>query len=195
MNHINAPATALVATHCCACHHELTDAVSVEIGMGPTCRRKAGLETEGTGADWSRALPLLAVCGIVVDAGDARRAANVAVHRIAADQSSAHVPAILSALEALGFARVAERIRDHLRPAAVRVDVDGDRFVVRVEGLDRESFDALLTAMRAVPGRRYDSERKASLVPASSRIALWNAIRGSVRAGTIIVWPRGIAAA
>ena len=193
-DYTNAPATALVATHCCACHRELTDAVSVEIGMGPTCRRKAGLDGDGTGADWGRALPLLAACGVAVE-NDARRAANVVVHRIAADQGAANVPVLLAALEALGFARVAAAIREHLRPASVCVEVEGDRFVVRVDGLDRASFDSLLAALRAVPGRRYDAERKASVIPVSSRVPLWRAIRSSVRAGTTIVGPRGVVAA
>ena len=40
MDYTNAPATALVATHCALCGRALLDAASVESGMGPTCRAR-----------------------------------------------------------------------------------------------------------------------------------------------------------
>lgn len=194
MSYEFAPGTALVATHCAACGRPLLDAVSVEIGMGPTCRKKYGLGGEGTGADWSRAVPLLGDVVAAVE-GDARATANHIVHRVAADQGAAVVPALLAALESLGFARVAEAIREHLRPASVSVTEDGDRYVVTVSGLDRESFDALVAALRAIRGRRYDADRKASLVPCDRRRELWTALRASLRPGTPIVGSRGMAVA
>lgn len=188
-----APGTALVATHCAACGRPLLDAASVDVGMGPTCRRKAGLDRDGTGADWSAALPLLGA--VVAVEGDARATANRLVHRIAADQGAATVPAHLAALERLGFARVAEAIREHLRPASVSVLEDGDRYVVTVSGLDRETFDAVIAALRTIRGRRYDADRKASLVPCDRRRELWTALRASLRPGTSIVGSRGVAVA
>lgn len=194
MSYESAPGTALVATHCAACGRPLLDAVSAELGMGPTCRKKYGLGDEGTGADWERALVMLV--GIVDHVeGNARATANRVVHRIAADQGATAVPVLLVALEALGFARVAEAIREHLRPAAVQVAQEGDRYVVTVSGLDRESFDALVSALRAIRGRRYDADRKASLVPCGERRTLWGALRASLRPGTAIVGPRGLATA
>jgi hypothetical protein len=190
-DYTDAPATDLLATTCCACGRPLLDSVSVELGMGPTCRRKAGLDGAGTGADWTRALPLLGPVAAVE--GDARRTANRVVHRIAAAQHAAEVPALLCALDALGFATVAKAIREHLDVRAPRVSVlpEGAAFVVECADLSREVFDALVTALRGVPGRRYDPTRKASLVPQASKRALWCALQAALPAGTAIISARG----
>ncbi len=189
----NAPALDLVATRCCACGRPLLDAASVEIGMGPVCRGRAGLDGVGTGADWERVAGLLRNTGIELDTADARRVANRIVHRIAADQGAAMVPALLTALEALGFATVATAIREHLRPVAPRVEVaaEGDRLAVTFSGLDSDAFAALVAALRAVPGRRYDGARKVNTIPAGARGALWQALRAALPAGTIVTGPRG----
>lgn len=192
----NAPATALVATRCCACGRALLDAASVEIGMGPVCRERAGLDGAGTGADWERVTGLLRGTGIELETADARRVANRVVHRIAADQGAAIVPALVASLDALGFAAVTAAIREHLRPVGPRVEVaaEGDRFAVTFSGLDSDAFGALVAALRAVPGRRFDGARKVNTVPANARGALWQALRTALPAGTIVTGPRGVVA-
>jgi hypothetical protein len=40
-SYTDAPAVALLATHCALCGRPLLDAPSVECGMGPVCRSKA----------------------------------------------------------------------------------------------------------------------------------------------------------
>ena len=44
----NAPATIMLATHCCCCGRPLVDAISVELGIGPECRngRTDGISQE-----------------------------------------------------------------------------------------------------------------------------------------------------
>jgi len=191
-DYTSAPATSLVATRCAACGRPLLDAASVEIGMGPVCRERAGLDGEGTGADWARALPLLAGCGLAVT-NDARRAANAVVHRIAADQSAPTVPVLLGALELLGFAGVAAAIRAHLevRVPTVTVTAEGDRYAVTVADLDRETFAAVVTALRGVPGRWFDGARKVNVVPARARGALWGALVSALPPGAQITGPNG----
>ncbi len=44
MGYENAPATRLVATHCCICSRDLVDAKSVEMGIGPVCRGRVGMK-------------------------------------------------------------------------------------------------------------------------------------------------------
>lgn len=48
----NAPAAAMLATHCC-CGRPLLDAVSVEAGIGPDCRKKHGFDEAQTAPDWA----------------------------------------------------------------------------------------------------------------------------------------------
>lgn len=193
-NYEAAPATELVATHCAACGRPLLDAVSVECGMGPVCRERAGLSSEGTGADWPRVVALLAGSGVDLSTADARKAANRIVARIAAAQQSEGVPALLGALEALGFAAVAEAIRTHLkmRVPTVSVAVEGDRFTVTVADLDRETFGAVVAALRGVPGRWFDGDRKVNVVPSRARVQLWRALNAALPAGAHVVGPKGV---
>ena len=188
-----APATELLATRCAACGRPLLDAASVEAGMGPTCRGRAGLDGAGTGADWPAVVALLAGTGVELESADARRTANRVTHRIAADQSAADVPALLSALDALGFAGVAKAVRDHLGVSvpAVEVIVDGDRLNVTLRGLDSETFAAVVAALRGVPGRRWDAARKVNVIPVRARRQLWGALNTALPVGAHITGPQG----
>ena len=48
MSYENAPATQMIASHCCVCNRPLVDSVSVELGIGPDCRKKHGYNVEAT---------------------------------------------------------------------------------------------------------------------------------------------------
>ena len=41
-SYLTAPATKMLATHCAVCARALVDAKSVELGIGPDCRKKYG---------------------------------------------------------------------------------------------------------------------------------------------------------
>lgn len=85
MSYENAPSTRLLATHCCVCRRPLRDAVSVELGIGPICRRKH-------------------VFDVPVDEAE-RRAANEIVHAVACAQ--AITADQVNKLTKLGFAQLA----------------------------------------------------------------------------------------
>lgn len=194
-DYTDAPATDLLATRCAACGRPLLDAVSVEIGMGPVCRERAGLDGAGTGADWPAVVALLAGTGIDLSAADARRVANKIVHRVAADQGAGDVPVLLGALTALGFDGVARAIRDHLDVQVPAVEVtagEGDRLDVTLRGLDGETFNAVVTALRGVPGRRWDATRKVNVIPAAARRALWGALVTVLPPGAQIRGAKGV---
>jgi hypothetical protein len=111
----NAPATAMLATHCCCCHRPLVDSKSVEMGIGPDCRAKYGFD-----------IPV---------SGEARRKANKIVHKIAALVSAGLLGLdLLQAAEeltGLGFAALAKIIQ--LRAASVTIELREDgRLWVRV---------------------------------------------------------------
>jgi SWI/SNF-related matrix-associated actin-dependent regulator of chromatin subfamily A-like protein 1 len=92
-NYEDAPATAMLATHCCCCGKPLLDAESVEIGMGPTCREKHGFHAPSVSAE-------------------ARAEANKLVHEIALDPPG-HMAEILR-LRVLGFETLADKIASRL---------------------------------------------------------------------------------
>jgi hypothetical protein len=49
----------IIATQCVICGHKLTDPLSIEIGIGPDCRKDGGYEDADAAADWGAALRAL----------------------------------------------------------------------------------------------------------------------------------------
>lgn len=172
MTYEAAPATTLVATQCACCARALVDAVSVETGVGPVCREKHGYGTAQTSADWTAALAAL---GSAVSASDiaswgddAQRAANALVYRVAVEQRGPAVSAYVAAIAALGFATMAERIRERIDPrwyrdaapesprhATIRIDMGADGMLA----LTSPYAPNAVAALRAVPGRRWNGSQ------------------------------------
>ena len=150
MSYTNAPATALVATHCAVCNRELLDAVSVEAGIGPVCREKHGYNIEANEDD--------------------RAEANQLVHAIAANIKAPTVGDNLDRLNALGFTRLARAIAK--RVATVLVDID-DGVIALTAPYNAPAVDA----MRGIPGRRWDGANKRNTFPVSSKVQLWQVLR------------------
>lgn len=158
----NAPATSMIATQCAVCARPLLDAKSVEIGMGPTCRERHGYDDEVAHLPESQ-----------------RLLANAIVHDIAARQHDDSVRAAgCATLRVLGFARLAERIlfRGKSAPAArvltLRVSSRGTGWY-----LSAPYNPAATVALRGIPGRRWDADRKENFIPSSGRAALWAMLR------------------
>jgi len=172
MSYADAPATALVATHCCLCGRPLVDAESVERGIGPVCADKYGAE---------------------VGPSENRATANRLIWEIAAKPAANDVPAKVSALRVLGYGRVADRIAERLVPdmGTIRVAYENDRLVIDPEGLSDDAFGALLAVLRSIPGRRWERDRKVNTVPVSQKRALWDALRAKVPAGVAIESEKG----
>jgi hypothetical protein len=109
----NAPATKMLATHCCCCHRPLVDAKSVEMGIGPDCRAKYGFDLNVS--------------------EEARSAANKIVHQIAAMVSAGLLGVDLmraaDALTCLGFSTLAHIIQ--ARAASITIELREDRLWVR----------------------------------------------------------------
>jgi hypothetical protein len=166
MSYEEAPATALLATHCCACGRALLDAESVERGIGPVCAEKFGF---------------------LVPVGAAERAeANKLVHAVAAlagacsTEVSADVEAALARLLELGFVKLAGIIRLRLAGKAdVVVEVEGGFYVVRAP------YSPAFLEAAGKFGRthwefvkKHGSGRKnVRLVPVGERNRLWLALK------------------
>jgi hypothetical protein len=159
VNYTDAPATALLATHCCACGRPLVDAISVSLGIGPECRDGyTGGITPSQQADANRLTYAAAVA--------AQKGQIEVVRRIAEEVRS------------LGLAILAEKIADRFvnaeRLAKVRITAVGDLLEVRTP-FRRGASAEFVAAWRAIPGRRYS--KGVNVVPASSKAALWSLLR------------------
>jgi hypothetical protein len=92
----NAPATKLLATHCACCGRALVDAVSVETGIGPECRKRFVVRLDVTQA--------------------AHDEANQIVFALArSGLSRAAAQPMFDRLHALGFVVLAERVAKRFR--------------------------------------------------------------------------------
>jgi hypothetical protein len=175
MNYEQAPATKLLATHCAVCGRPLVDARSVELGIGPDCRKKHGYNEADGPCDWPAVLDTLGnsdLAPLFIDdkADESRRLANLVVHHIAAAPTSAGIPNLINALRALGFQKLSNRIAERL--CIVKIEVTRDYISVVTPYSERA-----VECMRLVPGRRWDRDSKSSLVPVAAKPELWRALQ------------------
>jgi len=118
--HVKDKATWLLATHCCICSTPLRDAKSVEMGIGPICRKRyAKADVETTPEMLQKALGALVMSGldsVVVDAvlerkGDARTVCNWLVYFASAHYTDK--PKVLSVtpiIRLLGYTTLADKL-------------------------------------------------------------------------------------
>lgn len=145
-NYENAPATILLATHCCVCGRPLCDSDSVEIGIGPTCRGKSNV-VDGP-VDWNVVCDELgkfaamhksdpaAVCmferamlyiGQDGMAQDVQGFANVITHYIAAvgTRFDPQVGNLVGAIRAMGRTKLADILAERLYPVRLVLGKNG----------------------------------------------------------------------
>jgi hypothetical protein len=160
----NAPATRLLATTCGVCRRPLVDAKSVETGLGPECRKKYGFNHPCSPED--------------------RALANQLVYQIAAGEDDYESAKKCDRLRTLGFDKLATRIMERLATVVVTRDPDS-RLVVQTP------YDpAVVDAMRAIKGRKWDPERKVNHFPADANRALYH-VMTRFYAGKIGIAPDG----
>lgn len=151
MSYENLKSTQMLATRCAVCARPLRDAVSAELGMGPDCREKYGYNEVVNEVNRERANQLIF---LVADMQDG-------------------IPAMdaVRQLRKLGFAKLADKIATRM-------------FEVKVLRLDDKHFavsgpytEAAVASFRNVPGRRWDGEKYANIVPVEQKAALWAALK------------------
>jgi hypothetical protein len=155
----NAPATKMLATNCVCCGRALVDAISVEMGIGPECRK----ENDGGITDETRTEANKIVHGAAVAAGLGRIAEVLA----AADK-----------VEALGLTVLAGKMRRRFKNAEDKAEIE----IVEINGsyrvitpYRRKDSKAFVAAWRMVPGRRW--ENGANVVPVASKKVLWTVLK------------------
>jgi len=165
MSYEDAPATRMVATHCAICHRALVDALSVEVGVGPVCRKRWLTELEALDED-----------------DEARQAANKIIHAIACRQNEDNL-ALVKELFALGFPKVVKAIMRVI--AKVKIEEGNLGYLVKTP-----YCEAAATAWRRVPGRRWDKDAKANWVPKAAKRHVY-ALLLTYHEGEMAIGPKG----
>lgn len=160
MAYTDAPATRMLATHCCCCGLPLVDAISVELGIGPICRQE---ETGGIAPDvQERCNALTYEAAIAAQAGLVDR-----------------VNAIADQIAALGLTNLADKITsrfdDVARKVKIRITPAGHDTLAVDTPYRRGDAEAFLAAWRAIPGRRFRDGK--NHVPVASKPQLWALLR------------------
>lgn len=194
-NYTDAPACKLLATTCCVCSRPLLDALSVELGIGPDCRKKYMGKLEGPAREQANKivyqLALIVsghkpedIEGLDQDAVQAAYAlgGTKAVGAILA-ATSAHGSSLLEELRTLGFDKLADKFEAAWMP--VRVAEVGEE--LRVEAPYNE---AAVAAQREIKGRRWDKLTKANYFPRSQKVAVWHMLT-RFYAGYAGIGPKG----
>ena len=174
-DYTNAPATKMLATHCVCCGRPLVDAVSVEMGIGPECRKNRD----------------------VVDAvdDDTRKAANEHIYHAAIAAQQGHVGEVMvraEAIRSLGLGELAGKVGRRFKNAAKKADiiievVDG---MLRVKTpYRRKDSDGFVQAWRNIPGRRF--KHGANWIPVAQKKALFGLLRDFF-GGRFAKGPKGV---
>jgi len=155
----NAPATKMLATNCVICGRPLCDAISVQLGVGPECRK----EYDG---------------GI---SEDIRAKANELVFKaaiVAQNGEIASVQRYAEEIRKLGLDKLANKVGKRFRNAdrytEIVLSVEGGDYRVETpfrRGAKKEFIDA----WRKIPGRRF--RNNANYVPLVQKQALWKLLR------------------
>ena len=185
----------LVATTCCVCATPLGDEKSVELGIGPTCRRRiAKLDvTAAVTPDWDSVTDAIADFAaldqsdadrielfemamgqiVLARAGAAHKLANLITHYVAATQvQRASIGGLILAIERMGRPNLAQALRK--RQYEVRVEAVDD--MLHVFSPFMESFK---TAMWRRSLGRWDRDLKCYVVPGSRKAELRAALGAS----------------
>lgn len=198
MSYENAPATKMLATHCCACNRPLVDAKSVEYGIGPECRKRHGHGVQTAGASWGAVTALIGrLQDIQVDSAipaildeNAHKLCNVLTHAAATATNKQDLRTLAEAIYASGYRNLAltiskRRLRD--RQLVVKVWVEetahGERVVLQAPW----KKDAIDDYKRI--GGRFDPESRTWSFATTEKARLWDTIRSHF-AGRFMLTPK-----
>jgi hypothetical protein len=152
----------LLATHCVCCGAPLVDAVSVEMGIGPDCR-KGAFPPDISDVDREVANGLVYSAAISADKGKIEEVLETA-----------------SKLRDLGWPELSDKVAKRFVEGVRRAERDPDITIEVVNGVfvvktpfRRGAKEAFIRAWRGIPGRRFDRGRGANMIPTAQKEALW----------------------
>jgi len=155
----------ITASHCCVCRRELTDAESVEHGIGPICSRRyydplhtptARDIAEAMGSLAASTLPERVVDAIIARRDNARQACNILVYWASAHYDNKQVVFRCAAIiRDFGYVELANKLEEDRTVVSVRI--------ATVDEAPEESVIVL------VPGQRWNIEKAFRAVPGALR--------------------------
>lgn len=155
-------ACGILATHCCICSRPLTDAESVEHGIGPVCSRNyLGRKINSSPSQIATALSLLekAPANILAAAIErsrrpdgGRSIANLLIYWFSAKFGTdpKMVLSLTPAIRALGYEECADKLEKNLSVIKLVEATHGDKKVLEVHSPFNEMF---IDSIKAVKGR------------------------------------------
>lgn len=158
----------MIATRCAVCRLSLKDSLSVELGIGPECRKKYQFDAVVSPAARARAneLILKIACG----------ADDIATIMIASDE-----------LQELGFQKLHEVLIK--RNAKITVSADGDRLLVKTPYNEDAAYQ--LRRLGGVAKYNEASRFLGYSIPADKRNHAWFVIR-QLFVGLMGIGPKGV---
>lgn len=155
MSYENAPATRMLATHCACCRRPLLDAKSVEVGIGPVCRKRY-LKPE------------------IDVTPEAHKRANQLVHEIALQVSQGQTPEAFAAateLHMLGFAKLGEKLL--AGAATIKIAVRGNDHLAVATPYSQPA----LNGWHQIRGQYWSKPDKVRVVPNTQRAQMWTLLK------------------
>jgi hypothetical protein len=170
-----------VCSDCGHCGQKLTDANSVERGLGPICSRKGYQDVSVSSADPLEALISLSAYPEVVafltthyHDGTVGRLMNGLVRLCSLNRRTQLHSDCCEAIELLGYKRLASTLRESLSRIHVK-QVDETTLSLKIRYADLNwSF---LRELRALPGVRYDAVNKLNLFSVSVKREVWELLK------------------
>ena len=161
MSYTNAIQTKLLSTNCCCCGRPLVDSISVELGIGPECRKgyDAGIDSE------------------------TKEKCNKLTYKAAIAAQNGFVPEvkrIAQDIEDLGLKTLADKIRRRFINTAKNVKIlinlskDGKYYLVKTP-FCRSRKNEFVQSWRDVKGRFY--KKDVNYVPVESKEQLWTLLQ------------------
>jgi hypothetical protein len=171
----------LVCTQCACCARDLTDAQSIERGIGPECfgryYDKCSANADFVGSvKLAEGAGLIGLLGEFLNRQDARSACNVVVRAISAQWDHPKRLARIELVHALGFTALANRLEERAygTPGIVTVTERDGQLVVKMRAVKGEAFNDVLRALRSIPTRRWNGRENTFAI--EQRPALWRAL-------------------
>lgn len=198
MSYVDANATKMVDTACVVCGAPLVAADSVERAVGPHCAKKNKIDLVVGEPDWLQfktladgVLPadLMARVERYVDDKDRLLDPMQLTKQLCnwltwwcAENRHERRPIVVQMVWALGYQNLARAIARSARSVMVRIE-NGNLFLrapFQPEAVER---------FRKIPGRKWLGKEKETMWPVSDRVRaqVWDAIKRSYPAGTIVV--------
>jgi hypothetical protein len=166
-----------VCSNCAHCAMKLTDAVSIERGLGPVCSKRGYLE-DPTDPDENQAIIDLAEYPQLVEflmknykPQGVRGLMNGLVKICSLNRRSPVHPACCDAIESLGYKRLASTLRESLAVIEIK-EHDDKTYNVWVKKSEFQ-WQWLRDLQQKIPGTYRSAQYKGILVPKSAKQMLW----------------------